>query len=184
MIARFMLGGFLAPRAPQDGPRATPTTFFRLQEPPRALQEALKRLFEGFRVEDAIGNQFWTRFGPLFGGPGLSKLRFSCERYCKFCDFAFFNQDSIWDPILDPPGLRFGSLLALKVVETSLGVPLGAPKSRSGDLFFGPGGLQERSKRPTEGQNKGTERATRAKRHPRGVQDRFGTPFRAILEQF
>ena len=86
--------------------------------------------------------------------------------------------------ILDPPGLRFGSCLAPKIVETCLEIPLGAPKSRSKDLFFGPGGLQERSKRPTEGQNKGTERATRAKRHPRGVQDRFGTPFGSIFEQF
>ena len=142
-----MLGGFSAPRAPQDGPRAIPTTFFRLQEPPRALQEALKRLFEGFRVEDAIGNQFWTRFGPVFGCPGLSKLRFSYETYCDFCDFAFFNQDSIWDTILDPPGLRLGSLLASKVAETCLGIPLGAPKSSSGDFFFGPGGLQERSRK-------------------------------------
>ena len=154
MIARFYLGGVSAPRVPQDGPRATPTSSFRLPEPPRALQEALQRLFEGFRVEDAIGNQFWNRFGLVFGGPGLSKLRFSCERYCNFCDLAFFTQGSIWDPILDPPGLRFGSLLAPKVAETSLGIPLGAPKSRSKDLFFGPGGVQERSKRPAGGQNK------------------------------
>ena len=154
MIARFMLGGFWGPRAPQDGPRAIQTSFFRLQEPPRELQEAIKMLLEGFRVEDAIGNQFWNRFGLVFGGPGLSKLRFSCERYCDFCDFAIFNQDPILDPILDPPGDRFGSLLAPKIAETSLGIPLGAPKSRSKDLFFGPGGVQERSKRPAGGQNK------------------------------
>ena len=60
--SQVMLGCFSAPRALQERPRATPTTFFRFQESPRALQEALKRLFEGFRVEDATGNQFWTRF--------------------------------------------------------------------------------------------------------------------------
>ena len=127
------------------------TTCFRSQEAPRALQEALKRLFEGFRVEDEIGNQFWTRFGPVFGGPGPSKLRFSCQMYCIFCDFAFFNPDPIWDPILESPGLPFGSALAPKIAETSLEIPLGAPNSRSKDLFFGPGGLQERSKRPPRG---------------------------------
>ena len=34
--------------------------FFRLQEAPRALQEASKRLSEGFRVDDAIRTPFWT----------------------------------------------------------------------------------------------------------------------------
>ena len=57
-------------RGLQERPRAIPTLFFRLQEPPRALQEALKRLFDSFRVEDATGNEFWTRFGHVFGGPG------------------------------------------------------------------------------------------------------------------
>ena len=151
MIARFFFKCFSAPRAPQDGPRAIQTSFFRLQEPPRELQEAIKRLLEGFRVEDAIGNRVWTRFGPVFGGPGPSKLRCSCDTYCIFCDFAFFNPDPIWGPILDPPGLPFGRLSAPKIVETSLEISLGAPKGRSKDLFFGPGGLQERSKRPPRG---------------------------------
>jgi len=42
----------------QEGPRVIPTTSFRLQEVSRALQEALKRLSEGFCVEDAMGNPF------------------------------------------------------------------------------------------------------------------------------
>ena len=62
MIARFMLGGFSAPRAPQDGPRAILSYFFGFQEPPRALQEALKRLSEDFRVEDTIRTPFSTYF--------------------------------------------------------------------------------------------------------------------------
>ena len=139
----------------------------------KSLQERSKRLSEGSRVEDAIGNQFWTRSGPVFGGPGPSKLRFSCQRYCNFCDFAFFNQDSIWDPILDPPGLRFGSFLAPKIAETCLEIPLGAPKSRSKDLFFGPGGLQGRSKRPPRGLQP-------AKTAPRALQEASGS----ILELF
>ena len=39
-----------------------PNYFFRLQEPPRALQEASKRLLDAFRVEDAIRTPFWTHF--------------------------------------------------------------------------------------------------------------------------
>ena len=35
---------------------------FRLQEPPRALQEGSKTLSEGIRVEDAIRIPFWTHF--------------------------------------------------------------------------------------------------------------------------
>ena len=112
-------------------------------------------------------------FGPVFGGPGPSKLRLSRERYCIFCDFAFFNPDPIWDPILDSPGLPFGSALAPKIAETCLEIPLGAPKSRSKDLFFGPGGLQERSKRPPRG-------LQAAKIAPRALQEALGS----ILEPF
>ena len=75
---------------------------------------------------------------------------------------------------MDSPGR---TLLAPKAAETSLEIPLGAPESRSGDLFVGPGGLQERSRRPIGGQDKGTERATRAKRPPRRVRGPFRTHF-------
>ena len=91
---------------------------------------------------------------------------------------------TILDLNLDPPGLHFGSLLAPKIAENSLPGGLGPSRSRSAIPFLGPGGVQERSKRPSGGQNKGTERATRAKRPPRGVQDRFGTHFGAILRRF
>ena len=55
-------GGYRAPRGLKSAPRAIPTLFFRLQESPRAIQEASKRLSEGFRVEDAIRISFWTYF--------------------------------------------------------------------------------------------------------------------------
>ena len=148
-----------APRAPQEGPRG--------------FQEALKRLLEGFRVEDEIGNRFGTRSGLVFGGPGASQFRFSCKMYCIFRDFAFFNLDPIGNTILDLPGLPFWSALAPKIVETSLEIPLGAPKSRSKDLFFGPGGLQERSKRPPRGLQP-------ARTAPRALQEASGS----ILEPF
>ena len=109
-----------------------------------------------------------TNFGAVFGGPGPSKLRFSCERYCIFCDFAFFNPDPIWDPMLDPPGLSFGSALAPKIAETCLEIPLGAPKSLSKDLFPGPGGPQGRSKRFPRG-------LQAAKTAPRALQEASGS---------
>ena len=46
-----VFGSKSAIRASKSAPRA-------LQEGPRDFQEALKRLFEGFRVEDEIGNRF------------------------------------------------------------------------------------------------------------------------------
>ena len=63
---------------------------------------------------------------------------------------------------------RFGRVLALKITETSLGIPLGRPESRSMDLFFGPGGLQERSKRLPQGLQV-------AKTAPRALQEASGS---------
>ena len=56
--------------APLGRPRAAPQLFFRLQEPPRALQEAPKSDSEAFRVEDAIRTPFWTHFWPPKETPG------------------------------------------------------------------------------------------------------------------
>ena len=91
--------------------------------------------------------------------------------------FAIFSLDRFRTLILDPPGLTFGTLLAPKIAENCLEIPLGAPKSRSRALWIGPGGLQERPRRPTGGQNKGTERATysqeASKMGPGAILDRF-----------
>ena len=57
--------------------------------------------------------------------------------YCISCDLAIFKADSILDPILDPPGHRFRSFLAPKMVETCLEIRFGPPKSGSRLLFFG-----------------------------------------------
>ena len=119
----------------QLGQEPFPTSLFRLLRIPRALQEALQRLSEGLRVEDAIWNQFWTGLESDFGDPGPKKSRFSYEMYCIFGDFVISNPDSILDPILNPPGLPFGSLLAPKMAETCLEIRLGPPKSGS-RLFF------------------------------------------------
>ena len=74
--------------------------------------------------------------------------------------------------------------MAPKIVENCLEIRLGAPKGRSRALWIGPGGVQERSKRPPGGKNKGKIRATIAKRLPSGLQDPSGGHFGAILEPF
>ena len=97
MIVRFILGGFLAPGAPQDGPRAIQDTFFRLQEPPGALQEAFERPPEGVRAQDTIRIPFWTNFWTRFGSPGTSKISEICETFVKNQGFAIFS----WGPFSD-----------------------------------------------------------------------------------
>ena len=58
--------------------------FFRLQVPPRALQEAPKRILDAFRVEDAIRTLFGTHFG-------LRKQRFGPQKSKKsFGELTFF----------------------------------------------------------------------------------------------
>ena len=74
--------------------------------------------------------------------------------------------------------------MAPKIVENCLEIRLGAPKGRSRALWIGPEGVQERSKRPPGGKNKGKIRASIAKRRPRGLQDPSGGHFGAILEPF
>ena len=67
------------------------------------------------------------------------------------CDVAFSNPGSILDPILDPPGLPFGSFLALKMVETCLGIRLGPPKSDSRLVLFSAPRVKKRV--PNKGPN-------------------------------
>ena len=86
---------------------------------------------------------FWSRKGSL----GTSKISVFCKTSYRFCDFGLLSSSRLRDPILDPPGLRFGSFGAPKIAETSLEIPLGALKGRSKDLFSRPGGLQERFRR-------------------------------------
>ena len=133
-MLKIALGPILAPFLAKPA-NSRSQLFFRLLRVPRALQQALQEFSEGLRVKDAIWNQFRTGFGSDFGDPGPLKIRFSCKNYCIFCDFAIFNPDSILDPILDLLGLRFGSFLTPKMVETCLEIRLGPPKSGSRLLF-------------------------------------------------
>ena len=137
MIARFYVGCFSATRWLQDGPRAIQDTFFRPQEPPRALQEVFERLSEGVCVQDTIRTPFWTIFWTRFGSPGTLKTKEFLETFINNQGFTIFSLDRFRTPILDPRGLRFGSLLIPKVAETCLEMRFGLPQSASRLLFFG-----------------------------------------------
>ena len=75
----------------------------------------------------------------------------------RFSRFCHFHPGPDLGPILDPPGVCFGSLLAPKIAE-------------------------ERSKRLTGGENKRPEDRTIAKRCPRGLQDAIWSHLGVILE--
>ena len=93
-----------------------------------------------------------------------------------FCDFGLLRSSRLRDPILDPPGLRFGSFLAVKTAETSLGIPLGAAKSCSRRLFFGLRAVQEHSKRSPRPLQEASMRPRRSKKGPRGLWGPIFTP--------
>ena len=57
-----------------------------------------------------------------------SKIRFSCETSCNFCDFATFSSNRVRTSIRHPPGELFGPPGALKLV---LDAPSGRPKADS-----------------------------------------------------
>ena len=91
---------------------------------------------------------------------GTSKIIKILATVGDFNGFAIFSLDRFRTSILDPLGLPFGTFLAPKMAETSLGLPLGAAKSRSRLVLFGPEGLQERSKRRKRGFQKGGQKWT------------------------
>ena len=97
-------------------------------------------------------------------GLGTSKIMEILRTVCKFGVFASLNSCRLLSSTCKPHGLLSGSLLALKMAETSLGIPRGAAKSRSRDLLFDPGAFQECSKRPPGALQEASRSA------PRGLQ--------------
>ena len=124
-VVKPVLGGL------QERPRAIPTLSFRLQEPSRALQEASKRLSDGFRVEDAMRIPFWIYFGLQKETLGLQKSRKSFILSMYFYGFPIFSSVRFGCKFWDPPGHLLGSHVAPRQLETSLLGALGPAKSRS-----------------------------------------------------
>ena len=92
------------------------------------------------------------------------------------------------DSILDPPGLPLGSLLAPKMAETCVGIPLGAAKSRSRLLFSAPSATQEASKSapisPWKTHLGRPSLFKSSKRPPRGLQEASRAHLAAMLVPF
>ena len=86
-------------------------------------------------------------------------------------------------PFLDPSRAPFWEVIwppdMLKPVSSAAS---GRPRAVPQLLFWGPGGVQERSKRPTGGKNKGPQERTIAKRPPRGFPDPLWSHLGRILE--
>ena len=136
MIARFYVGVFSALRAVQDGPRAISSYFFSLQECSRALQEGFKRLSEGFRVEDAIRNPFWTHFWLQKESSGPQKSLKSLQ----LSVIVVLSPFSAWTAF----GLRFWTLLGSFCIwppgklKTVSSVASDRPRADPQLLFGGP----------------------------------------------
>ena len=93
-----------------------PITFFQLQEASRALQEASKRVPEGFRVEDTIRTPFWTHFGGLTREPGTSKIIEILAKVIKNQGFAILSLDRFRTSILGPSWVHFGRVFGAQAI--------------------------------------------------------------------
>ena len=140
----------IAPRASKSDSRHFFSAPRRSKSAPRGFQGAFGGLPGRRRDWVPVFDQFLT----LKSEPGTSKIKEILCTVVKNQGFAIFSSSRFRISIWNPFGVRFGTLLGPKMVETCLGIPLGAPKSRSGHLFFGPGGPQERSQRLTGGQKR------------------------------
>ena len=79
---------------------------------------------------------------------------------------------------MDPPGLRFESLLALKMAETSVGIPFGAAKSRSRALFCAPNAKVDAHRVRSGALQEASRRSRRSKRPPGSHFGSIWQPFR------
>ena len=118
-----------APRGPQEGAKRVPRGF---QEGSRWLQEAYKRLSRSFLKASTSKMRVGTHFG-AFKVPkwctGISKI---IEILGTVAEYQGFGQKSrfrnfqlelLRDPISGFPGLRFGTMLALKMPPRAILCP-------------------------------------------------------------
>ena len=124
---------------------------------------------------------FWIRFWR----PRTLKIEVSAEEeLCFFCDFAFFNPDSIWDPILDPPGLRLGVFWPPRQLKPVLRFFLERPRAARRIFFSAPEGSKGAPRGPEEASSLPGQLQKLSKRR----QDRFwsnlGVIWGAVLGLF
>ena len=166
---------FWAPFWPQAGQEPLSASFFRLLRLPRALQEPLKRYSGAFSVEASIRT-------PVLDPVLVSKrdlgtlqiIEILLDKTIVFKEIVFLSWSRFWTSFWPHFGLPFRRLLASKMAENCLEIPLGAPKSRSPILFFG-------FKRRKRGFQKGDQKWT-PNRNPGaiGFSGMCGAPGRTI----
>ena len=110
-------------------------------------------------------------------GPGTSKITKILCTVVKNQGFAIFSSSRLRDPIWGPPGLRFGTMLALKM-------PPRPPQERPRHAQDRPRGLQDGSKSAQEASQAAPrdlqDRARRpsgGQEAPRGLQGVISDPF-------
>ena len=187
-VLRILGVCYRSQEASKSGQEAAKRSFFRLQEPPRALQEASKRLSEGFRVEDAIRIPFWTHFWLQKESLGANKSLKSLQPSLKI-KVLLFSALIVFGP-------RFGTLLGSfwegiwppGNAETSLLGGLGPSKSRFQLLFWAPKasksaprGIQERPIRPWKPSSGLSSLFKSSKRPPRRLQETSRAHLAAML---
>ena len=96
-------------------------------------------------------------------------------------DSAVFSSKHFLSSIRETLGLLLGSLLAPKMAQTSLGIPLGPAQSRSRRLFFGPRAAQDRSKKPPRPLQEAFRRPRSSKKPPGS--HRFGAMLELLWTQ-
>ena len=115
--------------------------------------------------------------------PGLEKNIRIPAMVVKNQGFAVLSLGPVLGQFLDPSWAPFWEGIwppgMLKPVSSAAS---GRPRAVPQLLFWGPGGFQERSKRPTGGKNKGPQERTIAKRPPRGFPDPLWSHLGRILE--
>ena len=130
--------------ATKRGPRALKMPSRRFKSPPRTFQEAFKKPFWHLQHRCCDSDPVLVPFLSQKRSPRTLKIKEFRETSSKFCDFALFSSSRLRDPILDPPGLRFGSLLAFEM-------PPRPSQERPRHAQERPRGLQDHSKSPKSG---------------------------------
>ena len=99
--------------------RGLQAAFFGLLRSPRALREPFETPSQHLqhRCCDSVFVLLPCRSKK--GDPETLKTNEFKKTSSKLCVFAVFSSSRLWDPILDPLGLRYGRLLALRMVNFS-----------------------------------------------------------------
>ena len=98
-----------------EWPRAGQEHFFPALEAAKSVPRGFQEPICSYQAAKLQSEAIFCRCWRPKGSPGTSKIKEFCKTSSNFCGFAVFSSSRLRDLILDPPGLRFGSLLAFKM---------------------------------------------------------------------